>query len=343
MKILLIFLLSITITACFDKKDENVQSMQPHTNNNKPVAETNSQTNAQKYTVNPDGSVTRISSVSVCPEEIPDAVEDFSCFIKESQFVFYTEGNDFIGISPDSLVITAYEVNNQDVSTNRKSEPNIELDSFPKISDDGTFLTWKLKAKSGYYSVTDHLKLSGYFNALKSDKLLEVQSAVFDPKNYDSFMLDNFYIKGTTVSDLDIKGHFENQNLTEDELKRLSLALGELKTLSKKPSKEEIDAALSKHDVSEDNIAQLFSNFLSTSLQNIFSPSSQQFGITIKGDIPAIEKVEIVDGGNIIKSTNWSRWDDKKTYNFSTPSSDQVSVKIYYWNNVEESRINFSL
>ncbi len=315
------------------------------------VSEQASQTieTTRPYSNNSDGSKTYISGITICAAEVPKDAKTQECSWKGSSISFYAEGQNFVSLDKKSLVIETLTIDGKDILKNRKQELNYELGSFPKASEDSKYLIWNINITEGYHSPDAKLKIKGHVNAYTSEKLLEESSAEFNYRDFASFELGPVSIKGTRVDKNEKVNDFlaQDKNLSEDDIRLLSKIIGENDNYKNDQAKDQAIKSLEQSVSSPEKLQLLMSKLVSYMLTEALSgqtsnqvDESDKFDLTITTDSKVIDRIEVYSNNKKVRNQSTWRSGNRSTYNFEKPSSEQVSVKVFHWQNPTSVSIN---
>lgn len=284
----------------------------------------------KQFTVNSDGSKTYVSAITVCSADVPDDAAFQNCSFGGSNISFYASGEDFVSIDEESVQLSVLNVNGQNRLKNRKQENNYKLGSFPRISDDGKYAKWSVDIESGFHAVGDELDVKGELTLYKSDTLTELSSKPFNIYDFASFRIGKDIIVGGTQ---DVP---EQEDLNEEELKK---------------SLDKLTDASSTGELTEKDMEQageVLGGLMSAAFEGMFSgltnvPDADEVSIQMKANVKTLEKIELYDGDKKLDKRGWSGWEDNRTYKFKKPSQPNVTLKVYYWENIKPVKVSFNL
>ena len=306
------------------------------------------ETLTRPYSNNSDGSRTYISGATICAAEVPKDAKRQECSWKGSSISFYAEGQNFVSLDKNSLTIETLTIDGKDILKNRKQELNYELGSFPKASKDSKYLIWNVNIPEGYHSPDAKLRIKGRVNAYTSEKLLEESSTEFNYRDFASFELGPISIKGTRVDQNKKVNDFltKDKNLSKDDIQLLSKIIGENDNYTNDQAKEQAIKSLEQSVSSPEKLQLLMSKLVSYMLTEALSgPTNQsgesdKFDLTVTTDSKVIDRIEVYSNNKKVRNQSTWRSNNTSTYNFEKPSSDQVSVKVFYWQNPTSVSVN---
>ncbi len=278
---------------------------------------------------NQDGSTTRISGVEICSKDVPKDAQHQDCSFGGSAIYFYAEGENFVGLNKNSLSIKRLEVAGKDIRQTRSLEDNFKLGSFPKVSDDGNFVTWSVSIPSGFHSPRNALQIKGSIEALKSEELLSAESSEVKYDSFSDFTLGPITVKGTEIKPV------QKSEIKDEEL---------LKKLT------ELD--LDKITVKDaERIAEEMGESLALVMQSLFgsffnAPSGVEGGelqLQLHGEFVAVERIEVYSNGKKLSSKGYSYTDTQRSSLFEKPTGPTIVVKVFYWKDPTSVQMVFDL
>lgn len=300
---------------------------------------------APKFSLNSDDSKTYLSSRTICMKDMPRGVRQSDCFFGNSaRLGFYVEGENFVGIDKNTLIINQATINGKDITKNRKLEPNINLQHSPSVSDDGRYISWTVAIEEGYQSVEDEFRISGHVTAFKSKKLQELTSKEFDVNQFNGFKLGEVLVKGTW-NEKNIKKHFLEKSLSDEELRLFEEAIIKFDAFNREPTEKEIEFIMKELGVNKEGFEELAVIFLNNLFK--YEPEENEISLTIKTNFSVLEKIEVYSDGVKLDTSGstWSTGDTKRTFNFKKlhPSISKIKIKVFYWQAPEAIKLNFDI
>lgn len=283
-----------------------------------------------------------ISGMTVCGKNIPDEVKSQTCGFSGSTISMFAVGENFVGIDEESLRIKTFTVNGKDLRQNRSKHDNVELGSFPDVSEDGKYADWDLVVKEGFNNTFSKIRIAGSVDILKSEQLLEKSSRSFDPEDFKSFSVGPVQIKGTEVKQ---PSKPAKDSSASDEQKLLERAVTEMEKLGPEASEEEAKEVLRDMGVSEQEIGKLLGNVMMQMMESMFGnfePSDDEFSITLESSASEVERIEMYANGQQLDSAGSMTVNGVRSMQFDKVDTDEVTLKVYYWKDLEKETINFS-
>jgi len=252
------------------------------------------------YTTNSDGSQTHVSSLTVCDANAPKVIRKQPCNWQGSEINFYSAGENFTSVDPSSFNIEYFKIDGVDRMLNRSQEPNVTFGSFPDVEKDGKFLTWSIYVAQGLNSISNNIKYKGSVTAYKSSQLTVNESEPFNVYDYSGFTLGEIRIGGTKDKPNSTAANAPKGAMMQEVL--ASAMSGMFGGFSNSKDKEEISIAVFDHK--------------------------------------ALERVELYDGDKKLSSRGWWGSEGHKLYQFEKPSQENVTVKVFYWEDMQPVTLN---
>lgn len=305
-----------------------------------------------------------IGSVVICSKDYnPDSYSDVcaSSYGKtpSGELLFFVKGDEYISINPSSFVIDVLKINGADALRDHEKGINFQFQdsSVTMNEEEESYLPLTITIHEGL-ALNGSLELRGSVTANFSESVKEVESKSFSVSNVKSFEVGPVSIEGSEFKDLRYGLEYVAKRMngvTKSEIDILEKMIE-----SKGIAIDELGLNISEEEIQLQDISDQ-EKFIVNELKSAYERLEQRwsgggsrlgnygnFHLDIRSGPRAVKKVILLDGDKEIEGSNSSMGfrsneDDSSAYLFDKPSSDEVRIKIVYWDDPKVVKINFAV
>ncbi len=280
--------------------------------------------------------------------------------IHSGKLFFFARGYEFISLNQESLIIDSLKIDGVDARRDSEGGENFTLGGLMNQKDDqgNDYLSWSIKVHEGLSPMNSTLELQGSVIAIKGQNFTELESNIFSASDFKSFQIGPVFIRGNEFSDLrygleQVSKKFPDFSVrVVDILEQLIKSKGaDIHKLRLDITQTEINL-LDISDKEKESVMNLKQAYEGWSQRwsggSMLDEEYGKFFLQIDAGSRLVKKVVLLQNDEEIgvseaSQAEFSEAGDSSVHYFDKPNTDEVKLKVVYWDEPENVKINFSI